>query len=111
LAVVAEELTPGQEDKKEELGPASDEVWLALADLLRKKELREALKKWIDAQADNISRDHSYKVQHLWLSYGFAVVIFGGIVMLAVFKIITPEVMVGLVGPMLGYWFGRKQSN
>jgi len=101
---------PQAEDEDEGLAPASDEVWLALADLLRKKELREALKKWIDVQADNVPKVHSFKVQHLWLSYLFALAVFVGIMMLAVFKVISPEVMVGLLGPMLGYWFGRKQG-
>jgi hypothetical protein len=99
------------EVEEEGLAPASDEVWLAIADLLRKKELREAFKKWIDAQADNVPKVHSFKVQHLWLSYLFALAVFAGIISLAVFKIISPEVMVGLLGPMLGYWFGRKQGN
>jgi hypothetical protein len=95
----------------EALAPASDEVWLALADLLRKKELREAVKKWIDAQADNVPKIHSFKVQYLWLSYLFALIVLASISLLAVFKVISPEVMVGLLGPLLGYWFGRNKGN
>jgi len=108
---MSEVLIPPPEDEDEEIAPASDEVWLALADLLRKKELREGLKKWIDAQADNVPKIHSFKVQHLWLSYLFAITVLASIILLAVFKIIAAEVMVGLLGPLLGYWFGRNKGN
>jgi hypothetical protein len=100
---------PAQE-REDELGSASDEVWLAMADILRRKEIREAAKKWIDAQSENIPKNQSYRVQQLWLAYGFAVVVFAGITSLAVIRLITPEVMVSLLGPLLGYWFGRHSG-
>lgn len=98
------------EPERDEPLPASEEVWLAIADLFRRKEIREAAKKWIDAQSDNVPKNHSYRVQQLWLSHGFAVLVFAGIISLAWVKLITPEVMVSLLGPLLGYWFGRQSA-
>ena len=50
-------------------------------------------------------------MQQLWTEWGFSLVVFGAIIGLGVYKVISPEVMVGLLGPMLGYWFGRKSNQ
>lgn len=108
-----EELEPIEQAEEGELEPVSawDEVAYSVLDLLKRKELREALKKWIDAKADNIPRDHSYRVQQLWAGWFFSIMVFSGIIALGVFNVIKPEVMIGLLGPLLGYWFGRKSAQ
>lgn len=74
----------------------------SLTQLIGRKEVREAVKKWIETQADNIPKDHSYRVQQLWAGWGFSVIVFGAIIALGVYKVISPEVMIGLLGPLLG---------
>jgi len=99
-----------EEDGEEPSSPW-DEFAYSVGQLIRRKEVREALKKWIDAQAENVPKNHSYRVQLLWSSMLFSLVVFGAIIALGIFKIISPEVMVGLLGPLLGYWFGKRSNQ
>jgi hypothetical protein len=108
-----EQPEPPEQPEGDDLESASawDEVAYSVAEVIRRKEVREALKKWIDAQADNVPKNHSYRVQVLWTGMFFSMVVFGAIIALGIFKIISPEVMVGLLGPLLGYWFGRRSNH
>jgi len=107
------ELEPPEppEDEEPPSGSAWDEVAYSLAQLIGRKEVREAAKKWIEAQAENIPKNHTYRVQQLWAWWVFSLMVFGAIITLGVIKVISPEVMVGLLGPMLGYWFGRRSAQ
>jgi hypothetical protein len=98
-------------DELQEQESAWNEVAYSIADLIRRKEIREALKKWVDAQSDNVPKNHSYRIQVLWTGLIFSIIVFAAIIALGVFKVISPEVMVGLLGPMLGYWFGRRSNQ
>jgi hypothetical protein len=106
-------LEPPEQPEDEEREPASawDEVAYSVAEVIKRKEFREAAKKWVEAQADNVPKNHSYRVQQLWAGWCFSLIVFSAIVALGVYKVISPEVMVGLLGPMLGYWFGRKSAQ
>lgn len=100
-----------QPDGDEPLASAWDEVAYSVAELIKRKEVREALKKWIDAQSENIPKNHSFRVQALWSGVFFSLTVFGAIIFLGIKGVIKPEVMVGLLGPLLGYWFGRRSNQ
>ncbi len=105
-----EKQEPIEKEPNEEI-PPSDEAWLAIADLLNSKEIRTSIKTFIEAHSSNVPRNHSYRIQSLWAAYLFALIIFAGIVSLRIFNFINTEVMVSLVGPLLGYWFGRRSKS
>jgi hypothetical protein len=105
-----EKREPIEEEPNEEIAP-SGEVWLAIADLLNSKEIRTSIKTFIEAHSNNVPRNHSFRIQSLWATYLFALIIFAGIVCLRIFNFINTEIMVSLLGPLFGFWFGRRSKS
>ena len=47
----------------------------------------------------------------MWLGFLFGITIFGGIAVLAWFKVIDEKVSAGLLGTLIGYWFGQRKGK
>jgi hypothetical protein len=113
--MTADEREPGREGKllDEEIVENSpgDELGYAIADLLRTKEVAEAIKRWIDAASTNKAGEYSHARLQAWLSFAFGLVIFLTIAVLAWLKVLSGEVTAGLLGSLLGYWYGRQKAQ
>jgi len=95
-------------EDQEPTGGPSDEFWYALADLLRRQEFVDAANKWVDASVKSKPAEILFKRLSLWLAYGFASLVFVGIAVLAWLRVINSEVTAGLLGSLIGYWFGQR---
>ncbi|HWY05316.1 MAG TPA: hypothetical protein VNY24_00545 [Candidatus Acidoferrales bacterium] len=88
-----------------------DELGYAIADLLRTKEVAEAVKKWVEATAQSKAGEYPHARLQAWLAFAFGMVIFLTIAVLAWLKVLSGEVTAGLLGSLLGYWYGRQKSS
>ncbi len=80
----------------------------AVAVVLEDQKTIDAIKKWVEQQADSIPKRHVYNLHQLWAGYLFAGGVFAGIVVLAIQGVIKPEVVVSLLSLLLTAWYGRK---
>lgn len=101
---------PDGEDERVEAKP-SDEIWLALAEVIRNEKLIEVFRESINAFLKNKPKETALKLHSLWLGYFFALALFVGIGVLAWLKVLTGEVTAGLLGSVIGYWFGFRQRS
>jgi hypothetical protein len=101
---------PDDEGYESEAHPALIRVAEAVAVVLEDQKTIEAVKKWVEQQADSIPKRHVYNLHQLWAGYLFAGSVFAGIVVLAVQGIIKPEVVVSLLSLLLTAWYGRKNG-
>jgi hypothetical protein len=88
-----------------------DEVGFAVADLLRTKEVAEAIKKWVEAASISKAGEYPHARLQAWLSFAFGLVIFLLIGLLGWLKVLSGEVTAGLLGSLIGYWYGRQKSQ
>lgn len=109
-------------DPDEEQSDASDEVAYAFADLLRSEQVSNAVKTWVDSAAeDKKSRlvaeaeDKKAKLAHarfeMWISAWVGLIVFGVIALLGWKRILSGEVTAGLLGSLIGYWYGRHPGQ
>jgi hypothetical protein len=87
-----------------------DELGYALADLLRTKEVAEAIKKWVEAASTSKAGEYPHARLQAWLAFAFGLVIFLTIGLLGWLKVLSGEVTAGLLGSLVGYWYGRQRT-
>lgn len=86
------------------------EIGYAIADMLRTKEVAEAIKKWVGAAADARAGQYPHARLQAWLSFAFGLAIFLTIGLLGWLKVLSGEVTAGLLGSLVGYWYGRHKE-
>jgi hypothetical protein len=86
-----------------------DEVGYAIADLLRTKEVAEAVKTWVNAAAKSKQDQYPHAVLQAWLAFAFGLSIFLVIAALGWLRVLNGEVTAGLLGSLVGYWYGRHK--
>src|SRR5260370_34393100 len=102
---------PGPQDHELVENSPSDEIGYAVADLLRTKEVAEAIKKWVDAAAQSKAGQYPHAILQAWLSFAFGLVIFLTIGFLGWLRVLSGEVTAGLLGSLVGYWYGRHKAG
>lgn len=99
-------------ESEEKVDPRpSDEIRQALAEVIRNEKLIDVLKESVNAFLRNKPQEASLRLHSLWLGYFFALTVFAGIGILAWLKVLTGEVTAGLLGSVIGYWFGVRQRS
>jgi hypothetical protein len=88
-----------------------DELGYALADLLRTKEVSEAVKRWVDAVSTSKAGEYPHARLQAWLAFAFGLAIFFTIGFLGWLKVLSGEVTAGLLGSLIGYWYGRQKGS
>jgi len=63
------------------------------------------------AVAECRSAQPKIAIQSLRLSLGFGLLIFIGIGFLGYLKIVSGEATTGLLGTLIGYWYGQRQQS
>lgn len=95
-----------------------NEVLGAIAKFIEKEKFGEsvgnivqALTAWMKSKSE-ISPDESvFRRHYLWGNLGFSTLVFAGILIAGYFKIIPPEGTTGLLGALIGYWYGQRQRD
>jgi len=92
--------------------PLTDENFnQTLNDFLKKPKIVGAIAKAISAWAGNQPDEIRLRFRALHLAYGFSIFIFIGITVLALLGLISKEVTAGLLGTLVGYWYGQRQQQ
>jgi hypothetical protein len=83
----------------------------AISDLIGTKDMAKALGEWISAHAKAIPHQPGIQKLQTWLGFIFGLAIFSGIGFLAWHKVINDQVAAGLLGTLIGYWFGHQKGK
>ena len=78
--------------------------------MLKNPEITKVLNTAVDAWAKTHPDQVKLKFRALHLAYAFAVVVFGGICLLAWQEVLGKEGSIGLLGALIGYWFGNRDT-
>lgn len=82
-----------------------------LIEILRNPEITKAINKVIDTWSTNQPGEMGYKFRMLHLSYLFSGVVLLTIASLGWQGVISKEVTAGLIGTLIGYWYGRSREK
>jgi hypothetical protein len=104
-----DERKPAAPDDEIEENTPEQEIGYAFADLLRTKEVAEAVKTWANAAAKSKQDQYPHAVLQAWLSFAFGLSIFLVIAALGWLRVLNGEVTAGLLGSLVGYWYGRHK--
>jgi hypothetical protein len=92
--------------------PAPSEILAGgIADLLNKQEIADSLAQVLRAVAKNKSEEPHVAKFTFVVGMAFSAIVFAGVCILGWFKIISAEAVTGLLGALIGYWYGREQSR
>ena len=94
-----------------EMPTTGGEIAYALSELAANKDVAKAIADWITAAARNTSSKPSLGKTALWLGLTFSLLIFLGVGLLGWFKVLSAEATAGLLGSLIGYWFGQRQRG
>jgi hypothetical protein len=86
----------------------SDAVGYALSDLLGNQEVMSSISQWISKNAEIIPTRTKMTRLSVWLGFVFGLAIFAGIAGLGYLKILNEQSMSGLLGTLIGFWFGQR---
>ena len=89
---------------------SNDDSYLeqSVGELLNKPVILKAIKEGILAWTRNQPHEMKYKFQQMYLSYTLAVVVLVIIVIAGFYGVISKEVTAGLLGSLIGYWYGSR---
>ena len=82
-----------------------------VAGLLNKETVAKAISNLVDAAADAQKKKPSTIKLSMILGILFSSGIFIGVALLGAKKIISGEATAGLLGTLIGYWFGQHQNK
>jgi|HubBroStandDraft_2_1064218.scaffolds.fasta_scaffold26053_5 hypothetical protein len=94
-----------------ELDSASEILSDAIGNLLNQPEIAKSIGGFINAVAAKKAEEPAIVKTSMVLGLIFSFLIFVGIGVLAWFKIISGEATTGLLGALVGYWFGQRQAS
>jgi hypothetical protein len=100
-----------REGESEDKVSGMEALGYALSDLIGTKDVAKSVAEWISAQAKSIPHQPGIQKLSIWLGFLFGLAIFGGIGFLAWHKVINEQVAAGLLGTLIGYWFGQQKGK
>lgn len=89
----------------------TEELAYAVSDLIKDQKVIAAVSSWIDALAKNKTSEPCLTKLSIWLGFSFGITIFVGIGLLGWKQVIPAEATTGLLGALIGYWFGYKHRQ
>jgi hypothetical protein len=95
----------------EELDSASEILSDAIGGLINQPDVTKSIAGLINAAAAKKTAEPTIIKTSMILGLIFSFLIFLGIGVLGWFKIISGEATTGLLGALIGYWFGQKQAG
>jgi hypothetical protein len=98
-------------DSNDDAVSGSDAVQYAVSDFIGNKEIAKSAAEWISAKAKTVPREPGIVKLSLWLGFLFGLAIFVGICVLAYLQVLDQRVVAGLLGTLIGYWFGQRQKS
>jgi hypothetical protein len=88
----------------------TDEIGYAVADLLRNEKVADAIKSWIESAKDHKGAELKHARFMAILSGVVGLVVLSIIALLGWKQVLSGEVTAGLLGSLIGYWYGRHQA-
>lgn len=88
-----------------------DEIANAVANLIERDKIVDSIGNWVDAHAKAKPDEVKFRQRMLLWGYVFSLLIFGGILLAGWRKIIGPEATTGLLGALIGYWYGQYSQR
>lgn len=84
---------------------------MTLEDILKNPEVKKAINKAVDTWASMQPEEMKLKFRALHIGVLFSAFIFAGIGYLGWLGVISKEVTAGLLGTLIGYWYGQKTTK
>jgi hypothetical protein len=95
----------------EELDSSSEILSDAIGSALNQPDVTKSIAALINAAAAKKAAEPGIVKTSMILGLIFSFLIFVGIAVLAWFKVLSGEATTGLLGALIGYWFGRQQTG
>jgi hypothetical protein len=86
-------------------------IQYALSDFIGNRDVAKSASEWISAKAKTVPQEPGIVKLSLWLGFTFGIVIFAGICALAYLNVLDQRVVAGLLGSLIGYWFGQRPKS
>ena len=83
----------------------------AVANVIDTEKFVDAARAWVRCWTENRPSEASFRVQYFWGSLAFGLLIFAGIGVLGWLGVIPKEGTTGLLGILIGYWFGQRSKS
>ena len=91
--------------------PKKDEGEMTFEDILKNPDIVKAINKAVNTWASMQPEAMKFNFRALHLAYLFSAFIFIGVGYLAMLGVISKEVTAGLLGTLIGYWYGQKTTK
>ena len=88
-----------------------NEVFEAAANTLEHEKVVEAITRWINSKVDKSSADSEFRRRSHYVGTCFSALIFVGIGVMGYLKVIPADGTMGLLGALIGYWYGQRQKQ
>jgi hypothetical protein len=82
-----------------------------LAGFVNKPEFVEAVSKYVKSAAENLSARPTLTKISIRYGLAFSAMVFVGIALLGWLKVLPPDATAGLLGTLIGYWYGQRQTK
>lgn len=83
----------------------------AIATVLEDQKVIGAIGNWVNAHAVNKPHENKLRWGTLIMGQIFGLVIFVGVLIAGWQKIISTEATTGLLGALVGYWYGQREKQ
>ncbi len=102
----------GEPDSERDSGHrAWDEIADAFANVIEKDKIVDAVANWVNAHANIKPEEHRKRWSAFVIGQVFGLVIFVGILFAGSRHVIGPEATTGLLGALIGYWYGQREKQ
>ena len=88
-----------------------NEVFGAIANLIQKEKLVEALSRWMESIPEGARKEERLRKHTAYVNMFFGLGIFSGICFLGYVKVLPSDATTGLLGALIGYWYGNQRSR
>lgn len=99
------------EPEEEQPSHSSEILADGLADLMNKPEVAKSISDVLSAYAKTKLEEPETVKHHVRFGLVFNAFVFAGIAVLGWFKVIGAEATTGLLGALIGYWYGRESRK
>lgn len=87
------------------------EIASGIANVIEKEKVVDAVANWVNAHANIKPKEHSLRWSAFVIGQVFGLVVFAGILLAGWHKIIGAEATTGLLGALIGYWYGQREKQ
>ena len=114
---MSNENAPEPEQPSEEKPPQPpyaqgfNEILEAVANNLERDKIVEAIAGWIYSKTQMPAANDEFRRRSFYIGTAFSALVFIGVGIMGYLKVIPADGTMGLLGALIGYWYGQRQKQ